>query len=191
MQSFEESINECMLVIYSLRTLSNVLRSSADCCGAALSRGGKLLICGNGGSAAQAGHLTGELMGRYKNDRPGLAAVTLGPDSTVVTCIANDFRFEDVFSRQIRALGRAGDVLIVFTTSGQSPNILEALKAAREIGLESISFLGRRGSSAAAFSDYALLVSHDDTARIQEGHQLLMHCLMDRIESGLTGRESA
>lgn len=191
MDSFETSIDECMLVIHSLRSLSSVLRASADCCVAALGRGGKLLICGNGGSAAQAAHLTGELMGRYKHNRPGLAAVTLGPDSTVLTCIANDFRFEDIFSRQIRALGRADDVVIVFTTSGQSPNILEALKTTREIGLKSISFLGRQGGSAAALSDYALLVAHHDTARIQEGHQLLMHSLMDQIESGLNSRESS
>ena len=161
------------------------MSSAANRCLSALQRDGKLLICGNGGSAAEALHLTGELMGRYKQDRRPLAAVTLAADASVVTCIGNDYCFKEVFSRQVRGLGRPGDVLIAFSSSGRSQNILEALTVARDMGIETISFLGRDGGGALALSDVALLVEHDDTARIQEAHQFLMHCLMDLIEAGM------
>ncbi len=168
----------------SLRAMSGLLRSCAERCLAALNRGGKLLICGNGGSAAQAQHLAGELLGRYKSDRRPLAAITLAVDAAVLTCIANDYRFEEIFSRQVRGLGRPGDVLIALTTSGRSPDVLEALRTAREMGMETIAFLGGDGGPALPLSDYALVVGHSDTARIQEGHQFLMHCFMDLIEAG-------
>jgi len=102
-----------------------------------------------------------------------------------LTCIGNDYSFEEVFSRQVQALGRPGDVLIAFTTSGRSPDVLAALRAAREAFVGTVSFLGRDGGPALALSDCALVVHHEDTARIQEGHQFLMHCLMDIIEEGI------
>lgn len=185
MSDFEKSLDDSLAMLKSLRAMPGLLRSCADQCLAALNGGGKLLICGNGGSAAQAQHLTGELVGRYKKDRRPLAAVTLAADAAVLTCIGNDYSFEEIFSRQVRALGRPGDVLIAFTTSGRSPDILEALRAAREIGMKSIAFLGGDGGPALSLSDSALVVGHRDTARIQEGHQFLMHCFMDLIEMGL------
>ena len=185
MNSFETTLDECLATIESLRGMSPVLRNAADRCLAALKRGGKLLVCGNGGSAAEAQHLTGELVGRYKDDRCPLAAITLAADPAVLTCVANDHGFEDIFSRQVRALGRPGDVLVAFTTSGKSPDVIPALKAAREMGVESVAFLGRDGGPALPLTDCALLVKHQDTARIQEAHQFLMHCLMDSIESEL------
>lgn len=185
MDGFEKSLDDSVAMLESLRAMSDKVRVCAESCLAALNAGGKLLICGNGGSAAQAQHLTGELVGRYKKDRRPLAAITLGTDAAVLTCIGNDYRFEEIFSRQLRALGRPGDVLIEFTTSGQSPDMLEALRAAREIGMKSIAFLGGDGGPALPLCDNALIVSHHDTARIQEGHQFLIHCLMDLIEAGL------
>ncbi len=185
MTDFEKSLNDSLEMMKSLRAMSGSVRDCAGVCLAALSSGGKLLICGNGGSAAQAQHLAGELLGRYKLSRHPLAAITLAADASVLTCIGNDYSFEDIFSRQVQALGRPGDVLIVLSTSGRSPDILEALRTARAIGVMSIAFLGDDGGAALPLSDHALVVGHRDTARIQEGHQFLLHCLMDLIEAGL------
>jgi D-sedoheptulose 7-phosphate isomerase len=185
MFSLDENLKELAAVMESLRKMSPVLHEAADMCIAALKGGGKLLVCGNGGSAAEAQHLTGELVGRYKESRRPLAAITLAADAAVLTCIGNDYSFEDVFSRQVQALGKPGDVLVSFTTSGRSPDVLAALGAAKEVGVGSVSFLGRDGGPALALTDCALVVKHNDTARIQEGHQFLMHCMMDLIEAGL------
>ncbi len=150
MNQFSRSLHEAVSVFESLGELEDALGLAAEWCLAALRSGGKLLICGNGGSAAEAQHLAGELVGRYKGERRGLPAIALGADSAIVTCIGNDYSFEDVFARQIQALGRSGDILVVFTTSGNSPNILRALATGREEGLKSIAFLGRDGGKAGA-----------------------------------------
>jgi D-sedoheptulose 7-phosphate isomerase len=185
MSDFEKSLEDSLAMLESLRAMSDLLHVCADRCLTTLNGSGKVLICGNGGSAAQAQHLAGELVGRYKKNRRPLAAVALAADAAVLTCIGNDYRFEEIFSRQVRALGRPGDVLIAISTSGKSPDVLEALRAAREIGMKSIAFLGGDGGPALPLSDSALVVGHPDAARIQEGHQFLMHCLMDLIEAGL------
>ena len=169
-------------MLATLRELEGGLLCAVERCAASLRSGGKLLICGNGGSAAEAMHLTGELVGRYKKERRPLAAITLGTDPALLTCIGNDYSYEEIFSRQVRGLGRAGDVLIVFTTSGRSANVIRALQAAREMKIESIAFLGKDGGPALGLADHALVVRHQDTARIQEGHQFLMHSLMDMLE---------
>lgn len=183
MSSFGKALEEAVDVLSSVRVLEPELRRAASCCGTCLAAGGKLLVCGNGGSAAEAMHLTGELVGRYKKDRFPLAAITLGVDPVVTTCVANDYSYHDIFARQLRALGRPGDVLIAFTTSGQSPSVLEALEEASRLGITSIAFLGRDGGLGLKLATYPLLVSHWSTARIQEGHQFLLHCLMDLLES--------
>jgi len=185
MSSFSRSLQETLAVLSSLAELEPSLVHAADRCSACLKSGGKLLICGNGGSAAEAMHLVGELVGRYKKDRAPLAAISLGTDPALTTCIGNDYRYEEIFSRQVRGLGRKGDVLIAFTTSGRSPNVIEALKAANEMGIDSIAFLGKDGGSALALATDALVVKHTDTARIQEGHQFLMHSLMDMVEAAM------
>jgi D-sedoheptulose 7-phosphate isomerase len=183
---YRNRVDEALSLFTSLRDLEADFLSAADCCLTALKGGGKLLVCGNGGSAAEAQHLAGELVGRYKRERSPLPAIALTADSAVLTCIGNDYRFQDLFARQIRALGRPGDVLVVFTTSGNSPNVLQALDTARSINMASVAFLGRGdGGSAAKLADHPLIVSSPDTARIQEGHQFLMHCLMDVIEAAL------
>jgi D-sedoheptulose 7-phosphate isomerase len=182
MNKFLLSLDESIANLASLRELEGCLRSAAAQCLASLQSGGKLLICGNGGSAAEAMHLTGELVGRYKTERRPLAAITLGTDPALFTCIGNDYCYDEIFSRQVRALGRPADVLIVFSTSGRSANVLRALQAAREIHIKTIAFLGRDGGPALSLADEALVVPHTDTARIQEGHQFLMHTLMDLIE---------
>jgi len=180
--NYTQALDESLATLATLRQLEGAIERAADRCIATLRGGGKLLICGNGGSAAEAMHLTGELVGRYKSERRPLAAITLGTDPVVASCIGNDYCFEDAFSRQVRALGRAGDVLIVFSTSGRSANVLEAMRAAREAEIATIAFLGRDGGPALALADEPLVVQHTDAARIQEGHQFLMHSLMDLIE---------
>ena len=182
MSSISKALQESMAVLASIEELEPALVRVVGKCAACLNSGGKLLICGNGGSAAEAMHLVGELVGRYKNNRPPMAAISLGTDPALTTCIGNDYSYEEIFSRQVRGLGRRGDLLIVFTSSGRSPNVLHALKAAREMGIESVAFLGKDGGPALPLADQALVVRHTDTARIQEGHQFLMHSLMDLLE---------
>jgi D-sedoheptulose 7-phosphate isomerase len=185
MSNYTKALDESMATLATLRQLEDAVARCADRCLATLRRGGKLMICGNGGSAAEAMHLTGELVGRYKTERSPLAAITLGTDPVVASCIGNDYRFEDGLSRQVRALGRDGDLLVVFSTSGRSANILEAMRAAREAEIATIAFLGRDGGPALTLADEALVVRHTDTARIQEGHQFLMHSLMDILEAAI------
>lgn len=191
MTDYQNSLQDAVAVYQSLTALEPEVRAAADICTRALTAGGKLLICGNGGSAAEAQHLAGELMGRYKGDRLPLAAVALTADSALLTCVGNDYGFEQVFARQVRGLGWPEDVLIVFTTSGNSPSVLLALETAREMKLGSIAFLGGDGGKAKSLAECTLIVPHAATARIQEGHQFLMHCLMDEIEAWFRSRGQA
>jgi D-sedoheptulose 7-phosphate isomerase len=186
MSAYQEHLREAIRLFETLTELEVPLRSAAGWCVDALSTGNKLLLCGNGGSSAQAQHLAAELMGRYKDYRRPLAVVALTSDAAVLTCVGNDYSFEEVFSRQVRALGRPGDVLVVFSTSGNSPNILAALAAAKDAGIKSVAILGSAGGKAGAVADCSLIVRHTDTARAQEGHQFLIHALMDEIEAGLS-----
>ncbi len=157
---------------------------------AALIAGNKVLVCGNGGSAADAQHLAAELVGRYERERPGLAAIALTVDTSILTAVANDYEFAQVFARQVRALGRTGDVLVAISTSGNSANIVAAVEAAHEVGLAVIVLSGGSGGRLRALSgasDIHLCVPHERTARIQEIHLLILHCLCDGIDSMLPG----
>lgn len=183
--TFQKALREAAAVCESLRPLEAAIETAGSWCVEALRRGHKILVCGNGGSAADAQHLAAELMCRYVDDRQPLAAVALHTDTSLVTAIGNDYGYDQVFERQVRGLSQAGDVLIAFTTSGNSPNVLHALEAARELGIRSIAFLGRGGGPAKDLADCALVVPNNVTARIQEAHQFLLHSLMDRIEAGL------
>lgn len=187
MSGYRRSLSEAQRVLESLAGLEAEIERAGEWCADAIAAGGKLLLCGNGGSSCEAQHLAGELMGRYRHSRPSLPAIALTADPAVLTCIANDYGFEELFERQLRALGRKGDVLIAFTSSGNSANILAALRAAKEMEIRSIAFLGSDGGKAKDLADCPLLVSHSDTARAQEGHQFLMHSLMDVIEARFVG----
>jgi D-sedoheptulose 7-phosphate isomerase len=156
----------------------------------ALKAGGKALACGNGGSAADAQHFAAELVNRFEAERPPLAAVALTTDSSNLTSIANDYAWEQVFAKQLRALGRRGDVLLAISTSGNSKNVLEALHAAHELGLRVIALTGNGGGKMAAMvkaDDVHICVPHRQTARIQEVHLLALHCLCDAIDFQLFG----
>jgi len=163
----------------------NALEQLAERCAAALQAGGKLLVFGNGGSAAQAQHLAAELVNRFEQDRPALAAVALGADTAVLSSVANDDAFERVFSRQIEALGRPGDVALALSTSGRSPNVVAGLRAARGRGLLAAALLGGDGGPALEAAELALVVPSDRTARVQEVHLLAVHVLCGWLEHRL------
>ncbi len=150
-----------------------------------LAKGGTLLWCGNGGSAADSQHLAAEFVGRFKKDRKALRSIALTTDTSILTCIANDYSYEDIFSRQLEALARSGDVLVVISTSGNSENILRALNAAKELEIKTIALLGKDGGLAAAHADLAIVIPSDSTARIQEAHILIGHILCDLVEQEL------
>lgn len=155
----------------------------------AFTRGGTLYTLGNGGSAADAQHFTGELIGHYKRDRRPLPAVTLTTDATVSTCIANDYAFEDVFSRQVEALARPGDVVAAFTTSGRSANVINALTAARANGATTLLFAGGDGGPSLPLADHALLAPSTETPRIQELHTFLLHALSEILDAWAAGED--
>ena len=148
----------------------------------ALRSGNKLLIIGNGGSAADAQHIAAEIVGRYKQDRPGWAAIALTTDTSALTSIANDYGFEQVFARQIEGLGLRGDVLLALSTSGRSLNILAALRSARKRGLVTIGFTGSKGEALGALCDHLLVAPSDDTPVIQQIHLAIAHGICDKIE---------
>jgi D-sedoheptulose 7-phosphate isomerase len=152
-------------------------------------RGGRVLVFGNGGSAADAQHLAGELVGRFKRERRPLAAVALSVDPSVVTCIANDYSFEDLFARQVEAHARPGDVAVGYTTSGRSENVVRGLRAARDAGATTVLFSGGDGVPAAEHADVALLVPSTSTARVQEMHLLLMHLVIEQVDAWAAGEE--
>lgn len=147
--------------------------------------GGKVLIFGNGGSAADAQHIAAELVNRLNYDRPAIAAIALTTDSSILTSVGNDSSFEEVFERQLRALGRAGDVAIAISTSGNSPNAIRAVRAAREMGIKTVALAGRDGGKIASMVDVALTVEARSTQRIQETHITIGHILCELIEEEL------
>lgn len=151
----------------------------------ALRSGHKLLLAGNGGSAGDAQHIAAEITGRYKRERPAYAAIALTTDTSALTAIANDYGFEQVFARQVEGLGVRGDVLLALTTSGRSPNILAALRVARERGLVTIGFTGKKGESMGAFCDHLLVAPSDDTPIVQQIHLAVAHGVCDAVEQGL------
>jgi D-sedoheptulose 7-phosphate isomerase len=170
--------------------LQHAATAAAAACVAALRAGHKILICGNGGSAADAQHWAGELVSRFHYDRPGLPAIALTTDSSILTAIGNDYGYERVFARQVEALGQAGDVLLGLTTSGRSPNILAAMRAARERGMVTIGFTGQGPGAAdlAAVSDIVIGIPSTSTPSIQEGHEVLGHAICAMIEAEMFPR---
>jgi len=151
-----------------------------------LKSGGKILTCGNGGSAADALHLAEELVGRFRGNRRSLPAVSLVADATLLTCIGNDYSFDEIFSRQVEGLARENDLLVCFSTSGNSPNILRAITAAKTKGVKSVAFLGKGGGKSKGTADFELVVSSSDTGRVQEAHTLILHALLEVVEREVT-----
>ncbi len=153
-----------------------------------IEKGGKILLFGNGGSAADAQHIAAELVGRFNRERPGLPAIALTTDPSIVTSVSNDLGFESVFARQIEALGRSGDAAVAISTSGESPNVLAGLRVAKKNGLTTLALLGRDGGRAREFADLPIVVSADRTERIQEVHALAGHVLCQIVEDTIASR---
>ncbi len=151
--------------------------------------GGKLLVMGNGGSAADAQHFVAEIVGRFKMERRALPAVALSTDTSILTAIGNDYGFEVVFSRQVEALALPGDLVVGISTSGNSPNVLKALELARSMGCRTVGLLGRDGGSIKSVCDVALVVSTTDTPRVQEGHITIIHILCDLMEKSMFSKQ--
>ena len=173
----------CLQALSEDPTVEATMLEAVAMCETSLRSGRKLLFAGNGGSAADAQHWAGELVSRFHYDRPGLPAIALTTDSSILTAIGNDYGYDYTFARQIEALGQAGDVFIALSTSGNSPNILRAVDAARKAEVKVIGFTGRKGGQLATRCDLCFRVPADLTPRIQEGHEFLGHLLCSLIES--------
>lgn len=155
---------------------------------------GKILTCGNGGSAGDAQHFSAELLNRFERERPGLPAIALTTDSSTLTAIANDYSYNEIFSKQVLALGQTGDILLAISTSGNSPNVIQAINAAHERNMTVVALTGRGGGDMANIltdSDFEIRVPSDRTARVQEIHLVVIHCLCDFIDTRLFGGESS
>jgi D-sedoheptulose 7-phosphate isomerase len=188
-ENFSESAH---LKLQSMDALARPIASAAQRMVQCLKRDGKILACGNGGSAADSQHFAAELLNRFEMERPGLAAVALTTDTSTLTSIANDYDYEQIFSKQVRALGHKNDLLLGITTSGNSKNVLAAVQAAHENGMAVVALTGRNGGKMPEMlqaSDIHICVPAQSTARIQEVHLLVLHCLCDAIDCLLLGVE--
>ena len=188
-QHFEDSIRTKQEAV---EQLAAPLVTAIEALTSSIVNGGKILACGNGGSAADAQHFAAEMVGRFEVERQELAAIALTTDTSILTAVANDYDFNQIFARQVRALGHAGDVLLAISTSGNSGNVIEAIAAAQDAGMRIIALTGRDGGKIGRMlrdDDIELCVPVARTARIQETHILMIHCLCDGIDSLLLGVE--
>jgi D-sedoheptulose 7-phosphate isomerase len=184
MANVREHIDESSRVISSLAHRTKEISEILKAIESSLNAGGKLIVLGNGGSAAQAQHVAAELVVRFRNDRRTLPAIALTTDTSILTAMANDYGFEYVFSRPLEALADSGDVVLALSTSGNSPNVLKAVEKARELGIVTVALLGRGGGQLKGKADIELIVDSDATERIQEAHLLILHIIADTVESG-------
>jgi phosphoheptose isomerase len=183
--NLNQTIDDLVRTLESLKDLGPEVTRAADLIEQCLRAGNKLLVCGNGGSAADASHFATELVVRFAKDRRALPAICLASDSGILTAAGNDYGFDEIFARQVAAFGVRGDVLICLTTSGKSKNVVRTLQEAKARKLKTIALLGRDGGSTIGIADVDLLVKSDSTARVQEAHQLLLHVLCEIIEARL------
>jgi D-sedoheptulose 7-phosphate isomerase len=184
-ENLRAAIAEATKTFQSLVDLESQLARAAELIEQCLRAGQKLLVCGNGGSAADAAHFATEFVVRFIKDRPAYPAICLASDGGLLTAAGNDYGFDEIFARQVAALGREGDLLVCLTTSGRSKNVIRALEEAKKRKLKIIALLGRDGGSTIGLADVDLLVGETSTARIQEAHKLLLHVLCETVEGSL------
>src|SRR5882724_974219 len=188
-QHFTDS---AQLKLQAMELLAGPLASASERMVQCLMNEGKILSCGNGGSAADAQHFSAELLNRFEKERPPLAAIALSTDTSTITSIANDYHYDEIFSKQIRALGHPDDILLAISTSGNSPNVMEAINAAHDRQMDVVALTGKKGGKIAALlgpNDVHICVPAERTARIQEVHLLCLHCMCDAIDCLLLGVE--
>jgi len=189
LQQFFDSAD---LMYAAAESLSRPIADAVHAVVACITAGGKVLACGNGGSAADAQHFAAEFVGRFERERPGLAAIALNTDTSVLTALGNDYDFDVIFAKQVQALGAPGDVLLAISTSGNSANVLAAVQAAHAKEMTVIALTGRQGGQIGAAlteTDVDICVPHERTARIQEAHILVLHCLCDAVDTQLLGEQ--
>lgn len=182
MPSISEQLSELEQVILCCQPLVEPLEELSSAVVECLKGGNKILTCGNGGSASDALHMAEELVGRYRANRIPLPAICLNADVTAITCIANDYAYEEVFSRQIEALAEPSDLVIGFTTSGQSASVVNAVAKAKEIGVKTVVITGKDGGKLKGKGDYEIIIPTQNTARIQEMHTWVLHVLLEAVE---------
>lgn len=183
-------IDSADLKYKAAQVLSGPIEAAIQAMLTCITSGGKVLACGNGGSAADAQHFSAEFVGRFERERPELAAIALTTDTSIITAVANDYDYNSIFSRQVRALGQPGDVLVAITTSGNSANVLAAIEAAHERDMVVVALTGRNGgkmNDVLRETDVHICVPHERTARIQEVHILALHCICDGVDASLMG----
>lgn len=185
MNIFQRGLQEHLGLFQNLPSLSMEIERAAELVSGALRTGHKLMLCGNGGSAADSQHIAAEMAGRFMNDRRPLAAVALSTDTSTMTCIANDYTFDEVFSRQVMGLGVRGDCLLAISTSGNSKNVIRAAEVARAAGVHVIGLLGKGGGALRELCEVPIVVPSQTTARIQEAHIFIGHTLCALVEEAL------
>lgn len=185
MSLFLSNLEQHINLFSGLKELDDPISASIDTISDSFKNGGKLLLCGNGGSASDCQHIAAEFTGRFIKDRKPLAAISLATDTSALTCISNDYSYEEVFARQVSALGNKDDVLIAISTSGNSANVSRAIEDAQAIGMKSISLLGKDGGSIKNMSNISIIVPSNSTARIQEAHILIGHTICGGVEQRL------
>jgi D-sedoheptulose 7-phosphate isomerase len=186
---FANAIAEHLEVMRNVETQQDVLETIARVMADALHHGNQILWCGNGGSAGDSQHLAAEIVGRFRRERRGMPSIALTTDTSILTAVANDYGYEAVFSRQVEALGRKGDVLVGISTSGNSHNVIAALEAAKVYGVITVAFTGAGGGRMASLADHLFAVDSRDTARVQEAHILAGHMICDWLELDLIERD--
>lgn len=185
---FDDSARENLLLAESLGQLREPVLAAINICGEAIAAGGKILLCGNGGSAADAQHIAAELVGRFECERRALPAIALTTNSSILTAVANDYGYDDVFARQVDALARNGDVLIAISTSGRSPNVISAVRHAREAGCSTIGMTGPDAADLGQECSVCISVDAGRTAVVQQGHIFVGHVICQAVEQALVGR---
>jgi D-sedoheptulose 7-phosphate isomerase len=182
---FLQHVTEHQAICEWVKSLEDDVNRVCQVISAAVKDGGKIMLCGNGGSAADSQHIAAEFIGRFTQDREPIAALALTTDTSVLTCVGNDYAFDQIFARQVKGLGRQGDVLMAISTSGHSANVINAVKQAKLLGITTIGLLGKDGGQLAKDCDLSLVIAHQQTARIQEMHILIGHIICHSVETQL------